>query len=208
MLKESGQALPWITQMVVNVSNFVIKYNIWILIFTVVGIATLVSYFKTAPGKIMFDNIQIRLPIFGLLAIKSNLASFFRTLASMIDAGLSINDSLYICVETLTNSVIEKDMKIAQKAIVEGKTFAEPLMKIKYFPALVTQMIKVGEQTGNMDEMLNKIADIFEDEVSILISGMMKMIEPLILVLLGGAVGVILIAMYLPIFMSAGGAAD
>jgi type IV pilus assembly protein PilC len=112
---------------------------------------------------------------------------------------------LDICIETLSNGVIQRDVTAVRKAVTEGKSFTEPIMKIDYFPDMVSQMIRVGEQTGNLDQMLIKVADVFEEEVNVLISNMTKMIEPLIIVVLGSIVATILVAMYLPIFMAGGG---
>ena len=124
----------------------------------------------------------------------------------MLSAGVPIIDSLEICINTLDNTQIAKDLTKVRKAVIEGKSITEPLSRIQYFPPLVTQMIKVGESTGNLDSMLIKVADVFQDEVEDLVANLTKLIEPIILVVLGGIIGFVLIAMYLPIFMSAGGA--
>ncbi len=124
----------------------------------------------------------------------------------MLAAVVPIIDALEICIETLDNTQIAKDLTKVRQAVVEGKSITEPLSRIKYFPPLVTQMMKVGESTGNLDNMLVKVADVFEQEIEELVGNLTKMIEPLILVVLGGIIGFVLIAMYLPIFMSAGGA--
>jgi type IV pilus assembly protein PilC len=126
----------------------------------------------------------------------------------MLAAGVPIIDSLEICIETLDNTQIAKDLTKVRKAVVEGKSITEPLSRITYFPPLITQMIKVGESTGNLDQMLLKVADVFEEEVGELVGNLTKLIEPLILVFLGGIIAFVLIAMYLPIFLSAGGVSD
>jgi type IV pilus assembly protein PilC len=122
----------------------------------------------------------------------------------MLTSGVSLIDALRICEDTVENIVIKKDIMELRKAVTQGKTLTEQLLKIDYFPDMVGQMIKVGEQTGALDQMLEKVSDVFEQEVNDLVDGMTSMIEPIILVGLGGAVGFILIAMYLPIFQAAG----
>jgi len=206
MLKESGQEIPWITQLVVDIADFVGNYSIIMVPAFFVVVAFIVSFVRTPGGKIVFDNFIMKVPVFGGIVIKGNLSSFSNTLATLLGAGVSLMDSLDICVETIDNSVIANDLKDVKKKIMEGKTMTEPLSKIEYFPELVTQMIKVGEQTGQVDQMLARVAVVFEDEVDQLIGTMTKMIEPLIIVGLGGIIAVILVAMYLPIFMQAGGA--
>jgi type IV pilus assembly protein PilC len=142
--------------------------------------------------------------MFGGIVIKGNLSSFSNTLATLLNAGVSLIDALDICIETLDNGVIAKDIREVKKKVMEGKTLTEPLQKIEYFPELVCQMIRVGEQTGQIDQMLTRVAEVFEDEVDSLISTATKMIEPIIIVVLGGVIATILVAMYLPMFMSAG----
>jgi type IV pilus assembly protein PilC len=205
MLKETNQEVPWITQLVVDIADFVGNYSVIMVPAVFVGLAFLMSFIKTPKGKVAYDNFSMRLPIFGPIVIKGNLSSFANTLATLLAAGVSIMDALDICIETLDNTVIANDLKEVKKKIMEGKTMTEPLSKIEYFPELVTQMIRVGEQTGQIDQMLSRVASVFEDEVDELITGMTKLIEPIIIVVLGGIIAVILVAMYLPIFMQAGG---
>lgn len=123
----------------------------------------------------------------------------------MLGSGIALIDALEICIDTLDSSVIANDIKEVRRQVTQGKTMYDPLAKIDYFPEMVASMIKIGEQTGSLDAMFTKISDVFEDEVNTLVSGMTKLIEPIIIVVLGGIVAVILVAMYLPIFMSAGG---
>ncbi len=204
MLAETGQELPAITQFVVDVSDFLSSYGLQLIVAIGIFLAIFMKFIKTPQGKMMFDRQIMKLPIFGGIIIKGNLASFTRTLATMLGSGVSLIDSLEVCGETIDNVVIAKDIEIVREKVEEGKTLTDPLMRIKYFPDMVAQMIKIGESTGNIDQMLVKVADVFEKEVEELIGNMTQMIEPLILVGLGGCVGVILIAMYLPMFMSAG----
>jgi len=208
MLKESNQEIPWVTQTVIDISNFFQNYSLLLIAFIVSFFIFFSKFIKTTEGKKAWDRFTMSAPLFGMLVIKGNLSSFTRTLATMLAAGVPIIDALEICIETLDNTQISKDLTKVRKAVMEGRSITEPLSRIKYFPALVTQMIKVGESTGNLDQMLIKVADVFEEEVEELIGNLTKMIEPLILVVLGGIIGFVLIAMYLPIFMSAGGASE
>jgi type IV pilus assembly protein PilC len=164
------------------------------------------NFIKTKEGKAQWDRFTMKVPLFGMLIIKGNLGNFTRTLSTMLTAGVPIIDSLEICIDTLDNTQMAKDLTKVRLAVIEGKSITEPLARITYFPPLVTQMMKVGESTGNLDNMLVKVADVFQDEVEELVANMTKLIEPIILVVLGGMIGFVLIAMYLPIFMSAGGA--
>ncbi len=206
MLTSSGQQLPAITQFVVDASKFMNDYLMYFVPGAVFIALFLKAYIGTPQGKVAYDHFSMKLPIFGGIIIKGNLSSFTRTLSTMLTSGIPLIDALDICIETLDNNVMANDIKEVKRLVVEGKTMSEPLGKIDYFPPMVTQMVKVGEQTGGLDDMLQKVSEVFEDEVNTLIGAMTKMIEPLILVVLGGIVGAILIAMYLPMFMSAGGA--
>ena len=206
MLKETNQEIPWVTQTVIDVSDFFRNYTLLLIAGMVAGTMFFLNFIKTREGKIAWDRFTMRAPLFGLLIIKGNLGAFTRTLATMLTAGVPIIDSLEICIETLDNTQIAKDLNKVRLAVIEGKSITEPLARIAYFPPLVTQMMKVGESTGNLDSMLIKVADVFQDEVEELVGNLTKLIEPIILVVLGGIIGFVLIAMYLPIFMSAGGA--
>lgn len=208
ILKESNQEIPWVTQTVMDVSAFFQNYTLLLIAGIVAGSMFFVNFIKTKEGKAAWDRFTMKAPLFGMLVIKGNLSAFTRTLATMLAAGVPIIDSLEICIETLDNTQIAKDLTKVRQAVIQGKSITEPLSRISYFPPLVTQMIKVGESTGNLDQMLLKVADVFEEEVEELVGNLTKLIEPMILVVLGGIIGFVLIAMYLPIFMSAGGASD
>ena len=205
MLKESNQEIPWITQMVMDTSQFFQDYTVLLIVGIVAAFMLFINFIKTREGKVVWDRFTMQAPLFGMLIIKGNLGAFTRTLSTMLAAGVPIIDALEICIETLDNTQIAKDLTMVRKAVIEGKSITEPLNRISYFPPLVTQMMKVGESTGNLDLMLLKVSDVFEDEVNELVDNLTKLIEPLILVFLGGIIAVVLIAMYLPIFMSAGG---
>lgn len=206
MLKESNQEIPAVTQFVIDVSNFMQEYTLLMLPVFAVGAFAFMNYIKTKNGKIAWDRFTMKAPLFGGLIIKGGLAGFTRTLATMLAAGVPLIESLEICIDTLDNTQMAKDLNLVKESVVKGKSITEPLGRIKYFPPIVNQMVKVGESTGNLDQMLVKVADVFEAETEDLIDTMTSLIEPMILVGLGGMIGTVLIAMYLPIFMSAGAA--
>jgi len=208
ILKESNQKIPWVTQVVMDVSDFFINYTLFLIALIIAGTMLFLNYIKTEQGKQEWDRFTMSAPLFGMLVIKGNLSSFTRTLATMLSAGVPIIDSLEICIDTLDNTQIAKDLTKVRKAVIEGKSITEPLSRISYFPPLITQMIKVGESTGNLDQMLIKVSDVFEEEVEELVANLTKLVEPIILVVLGGIIGFVLVAMYLPIFLSAGGMSD
>jgi type IV pilus assembly protein PilC len=205
MLTDTGQEIPAVTQFVIDTSDFLGAYSIYLIPGLIVAFSLLSAYTKTPTGKIIYDNLFMKAPLFGQIIIKGNLASFSRTLATMLGSGVSLVDALDICIDTIDNGVISKDLDGVKKKVIEGKTLTEPLEKISYFPPMVTQMVRVGEQTGQVDQMLDKVSEVFEDEVNALIETMTKMVEPLIIVVLGGIIATILVAMYLPMFMAAGG---
>jgi type IV pilus assembly protein PilC len=205
MLTDTGQAVPAVTQFVIDTSDFLGSYSIYLIPALIVAFTLLNAYTKTPTGKVIYDNLFMKTPIFGEIIIKGNLASFSRTLATMLGSGVSLVDALDICIDTIDNGVISRDLDGVKKKVIEGKTLTEPLEKIAYFPPMVTQMVRVGEQTGQVDQMLEKVSEVFEDEVNGLIDVMTKMVEPLIIVVLGGIIATILVAMYLPMFMAAGG---
>ncbi len=205
MLEDSGQEMPWITQMVIDTSDFLQKYTLSAIPLFILGLF-IFSRWKKGDGKEKWDLITMKIPVFGQVIIKGNLASFTRTMATMLAAGVPLLECLDICLETLDNTKIAHDLENVKKAVTEGKNISDPLKKISYFPEMVAQMVKVGEATGSLDQMLVRCADVFEEEVDEALGTATKMIEPLILVGLGGIIGAILIAMYLPMFKSAGGA--
>jgi type IV pilus assembly protein PilC len=204
MIKDSGQELPWITAVVMSISAFFETYIFEIFIGLVLSAGGLIYFKKTPQGKSLIDKYILKVPIFGNIVIKGNLSTFSQTLSTMLSSGIPIINALEICADTLDNEFIARDLKKVRAAVERGKTMTEPLKRIPYFPPLIAQMIYVGESTGSLDDMFKKISNVFEVEVEGSIAGMTQLIEPIILVGLGGMIGAVLIAMYLPIFMSAG----
>ena len=204
MFEGLGGELPALTQAVVDLSDFLRNYIVYILAIIAALYFAFVKFKSTEKGRIIVDKILLGLPVFGSLLRKSAVANFTRTLGTMTSSGVPILDGLVIVSATAGNKVIEKAILDTKTSISEGKTIAEPLAKSGIFPPMVTQMISVGESTGALDTMLGKIADFYEDEVDAAVDTLTSLIEPFMMVFLGGTIGTMLAAMYLPIFKMAG----
>ena len=201
MFQDFGGALPGPTQMVVDVSHFLQAYIVYMLIGLTAAVVGFFQGRRRVPSfRYRTDALVLKLPVFGTLLRKVAVARFSRTLGTMISSGVPILDALDICARTAGNKVIEAALQRTRAAISEGRTIAEPLEASGVFPGMVVQMIAVGEQTGAMDAMLSKIADFYDDEVDTAVEALTSLLEPLMMVFLGGSIGAILIAMYLPIF--------
>lgn len=204
MFEQFGSALPGPTQLVVDLSAFFRGY--WhVMIGVIVGLIFALKWAgKQEKGKFYLDTIALKLPIFGPLIRKVAVAKFTRTLGTMISSGVPIMDGLDITSKTAGNVIIENAIKSVRKAISEGQSMAEPLAQSGIFPGMVVQMISVGEATGAMDQMLSKIADFYDEEVEAAVDALTSAIEPMLMVFLGGVIGFVVVAMYLPIFKMAG----
>jgi type IV pilus assembly protein PilC len=201
MFATFGSKLPAPTQFVMTISNFVAGVGGLIVLILLIALAVaFVQIRKTEKGRAATDAVFLKLPIFGILLRKVAVAKFTRTLGTLISSGVPILEGLEITAKTAGNKVIEYAVMEIRQAVSEGKTIAEPLMKSGVFPPMVTHMISVGESTGALDAMLGKIADFYDDEVDNAVSNLTAMMEPMLMVFLGGSVGFIVIAMYLPIF--------
>jgi type IV pilus assembly protein PilC len=206
MFKELGAgALPAPTRVVLSMSHFTVDNLHFIVggfILLAVGFVAMV---RNEKGRLVWHHILLRFPVIGPVIRKGAVARFTRTLGTLLSSGVPILEALDIVAKTSGNEVIKRGIYHAREKVAEGKDLATPLMATGIFPPMVVQMIGVGERTGAMDEMLQKIADFYEDEVDQAVAAMTALIEPIILVGLGGGVGGMLIAMYLPIFEIAGG---
>jgi len=205
MYRDMGRAdLPGATKFVINLSRgFVTRWYLYAgALFGVVAGSTLMR--GTDRGKEIFDRMLLRLPILGITLRKIVVARFTRTLGTLLNSGVPILDALDICARTAGNKVVEQAIVRARDKIAEGHDMAGPLAESRVFPAMVVQMIGVGEQTGAMDQMLQKIADFYEEEVDASVSALTSLIEPVMMAFLGVVVGGLIIAMYLPIFKLAG----
>jgi type IV pilus assembly protein PilC len=206
MFKDFGSKdeLPALTRAVMVVSRAFVGNLLWIFL-GVTGLIVGGAYtYRTARGKKIIHKTMLRLPVVGDVLRKIAVARFTRTLGTLLSSGVPILDALEIVAKTAGNVVVEEAIMYARARISEGKNMAQPLMETNVFPPMVVQMVGVGEQTGALDTMLNKIADFYEEEVDVAVSALTSLIEPALMVGIGGTVGVVLIAMYLPIFSIAG----
>jgi type IV pilus assembly protein PilC len=206
LLKGSGQSLPGPTQFVIDLSHALVNNIHFILIGGAAAIFFLLRFFKSDEGRAFLDRVTFNLPLFGELARKGGVARFTRTLSTLLASGVNLIDAIDICKSTIDNVVLEAAVAKIRSEIEGGRTLGQVVNQITVFPKMAVQMISVGENTGSLDKMLEKVADFYEAEVETLVGGLTKLIEPLVLVFLGGAVGGLMIAMYLPIFKMAGGA--
>ncbi|MBL8602850.1 MAG: type II secretion system F family protein [Myxococcales bacterium] len=204
MFREFGGSLPALTQGVIDLSHFVVT-NLFIIIGGAVGtFFGLRALIRSEKGAIAKDKLLLQVPVLGSTLRKIAVARFTRTLGTLLSSGVPILDALDIVARSAGNWVIEQGIQGARAKIAEGKNMAEPLGEANVFPPMVIQMISVGEQTGALDTMLNKIADFYEDEVDQAVAALTSLLEPLLMVFIGGSVGTMIIAMYLPIFSMAG----
>lgn len=206
LLSSAGQELPEATRIVIAMSNFFQRNIMLILGGIAMTIAIVQRYLKSEEGRAFFDNYVLRVPLFGQLLLKVAVARFSRTMQTLLSSGINLLDAFDIVAPTVGNQTLSEELKKMRIQVEEGKTMSGVMAKSKTFPSMVTQMVTVGENTGNLDKMLDRVADYYEEEVQNLVGNMTKMIEPFILVVLGGFVGGLMIAMYLPIFKMAGGA--
>ncbi|MFH0899156.1 MAG: type II secretion system F family protein [Pseudomonadota bacterium] len=205
MFKEfKGGTLPAPTQVVINISASF--RNNWYLYFGGItgGLVGFSMFMNNEKGRAIFDRFILNVPIIGPVMRKIAVARFTRTLGTLLSSGMPIMDSLEIVAKTAGNMVVRDAILYARQKVSEGKDIATPLAETKVFPPMVVQMIGVGEQTGAMDAMMQKIADFYEDEVDVAVAALTSMLEPLMMVFLGGIIGGLMIAMYMPIFEMAG----
>jgi type IV pilus assembly protein PilC len=203
MFEGFGGELPAPTQFLITLSGYAQKYFLVALIAMAIAIYAFRRYYKTEKGTLLIDDLILRAPVFGPLLKKVAVARFTRTMSTMMTSGVPILEGLAIVSKTAGNKVVENALIRVRKSISEGKTIAEPLLETGIFPPMVVQMIAVGEATGALDAMLSKIADFYDDEVDTAVDAMTALLEPFMMVFLGGVVGGMIIAMYLPIFKMA-----
>jgi len=204
MFADFGKALPIPTQVVVNISEFVKSYILYMIVAVIVLAFAYRRFYRTERGRALVDQLVLRVPVFGMLIRKVAVAKFTRTLGTMISSGVPILDSLEIVASTAGNKTIEDAIRETRQSISEGRTIAEPLADSEVFPSMVVQMISVGEATGALDTMLGKIADFYDDEVDAAVEALTAMLEPFMMIFLGGTIGGLVVSMYLPVFQMAG----
>ncbi len=204
MFADFGSALPGPTLIVIAISNFVKSKIHYIIGACILFAIAFKQYYKTDKGKLTVDAFVLKLPVFGLLLRKVAVAKFTRTMGTMLSSGVAILEALDIVAKTSGNRIIENAIYSVRSGIAEGRTMADPLSSSGVFPAMVCQMISVGESTGALDAMLEKIADFYDEEVDQAVENLTAMIEPMMIVFLGIIIGGLIVAMYLPIFKMAG----
>lgn len=200
MFKSFGKELPLPTQMVINLSHFVKSGFPFIVVGAVVGVILFIRYYRTNPGRRQVDGLLLKIPVFGILLKKASVARVTRTLSTLLSSGVSILESFVIVAKTAGNRVIEDALLTARISISEGRSISDPLKDSGIFPPMVVQMVQVGESTGALDNMLNKIADFYEEDVDTMVTNLTSLLEPVLMVFLGVILGGLIVAMYLPIF--------
>ena len=196
-----GVDLPLPTKIVIGLSHFVGSIFGFLIFVGVIGMVVAIKvWYGTPGGKMVIDTVILKLPVLGVLMRKIAVARFTRTLGTLISSGVPILEGLDITAKTSGNAVIERALTQVRKSLEEGKSLTEPLKESEVFPGMVTQMIAVGEQTGAMDAMLQKIADFYEEEVDAAVKDLLTALEPIMIVFLGLVVGGVVISMYLPLF--------
>ncbi|MEZ4743067.1 MAG: type II secretion system F family protein [Bdellovibrionota bacterium] len=202
---DSGRKLPALTQIVIDFSNWIATNWMYVFGAIVLGIFSLRLYIKTEKGRKNFDRLLLKAPGLGVLLKKIAVGRFCSTMASMLNSGVNLLEALDICAASAGNVIIEKFVLNVSNQLEKGAKLSEPLGEGNLFPEMVVSMVAVGEATGALDEMLAKVSDFYEEEVDLAVQTMLSMIEPIMIVGIGGVVGFIVIAMYLPVFEMAGG---
>ena len=195
-----GAELPLPTRVVIAMSNGIVVFGPYMVVGLIAAGFGFRAYYASAGGRVVIDGITLKLPILGVLMRKIAVARFCRTLSTLLASGVSILEALDITARTAGNAIVEASVLTTRKSIERGETIAQPLRETAVFPPMVVQMIGVGEATGALDTMLGKIADFYEEEVDIAVAGLLTLMEPVMIAVLGGVVGGIVIAMYMPIF--------
>ncbi len=196
---ESGAQLPLYTKIMLNISSVMQKHGLLLLLLLVVVIVAFTRFVRQPKGKMLLDTALLRAPIFGKIILKVNIAQFSRTFSSLTSAGVSVLEGLKVTAKSLNNSVIREGINTAAKKVRNGQPISEALEEINIFPAILTQMTAVGEETGQVDSVLGKVADFYEEEVDRVISSLTSIMEPLIILVLGGMVGLIAASIFGPI---------
>ena len=205
MIVGTGGELPGATKFVLFLSHWTQDHFLLLIVGSATIFFVIRTYLKTKEGNIVAQKAALKLPLFGPLIIKGGVAKFSRTMSTLLSSGVPLVDSLEICRDSASHIAFQDAISEMKKSIELGSSFATSMVREKVFPKMATQMASVGENTGNLDKMLEKVADFYEEEVEEQIAGIMKLIEPIMMVFMGGLVGGLMVAMYMPIFQMAGG---
>jgi type IV pilus assembly protein PilC len=200
MYQDFQAELPVPTQLILNVSDFLTN-NGFIIIVGIILIIIGGNYIlKTTKGRMLLEGFLFRIPYFGQLYTKSLVSQFTKTLATLLHSGITLSDALNILKESSNNLILQKEVNVMSSSIRKGKSFKQSLSESVIFPEMVIQMINVGEETANLDEMLSQVADLYEEETDLMVEGLTSVIEPFLIVFIGLILGAIIVALYLPIF--------
>lgn len=200
LFKSQKQDLPELTRVVVQMSH-AFTANWYIILFVLFVVPAMISFlYKAGPLRRPVDIILLKIPLFGDLIKRSSVARMSRTLSTLLKSGIRINDGIDITIGTMGNVIVDEYMLQAKEGILSGKPFSEPLKQTGFFPTIVLQMVSIGEKTGNLDSMLEKVADFYEEEVEQTAEQLTGLLEPIVIVFLGGMIGTLVVAMFLPIF--------
>ncbi|MCP5107996.1 MAG: type II secretion system F family protein [bacterium] len=200
MFIQLGASLPLPTQILINLSEFMQANFLYLIIALVAIIIAVLQYGKTYKGKRVYDKIKLKMPIFGTLLLKVAVARVTRTMETLLNSGVEIIEAMTITSRTAGNTIIEDTVLKSRASVQEGKPLGQSWEELKVFPFMVTQMVNVGEQTGALSNMLGKIADFYDEEVNQSVEALVSLMEPLLILVLGGLVGSVIIAMYMPMF--------
>jgi len=201
MFKQMGAKLPFLTTIIMGISHFMASWKGALLIAAVIGgIIALRRWIKTEGGRRKFDAFKLKLPVFGNLLHKMSMSRFSRTLGTLVSSGVPILQALEITSDTVGNKIVADAVDNVRIGVKEGESIARPLSQSKLFPPMVTQMLAIGEETGALDTMLNKVAEFYDSEVAASVEALTSLLEPLLMVFLGATVGIVVIALYMPIF--------
>ncbi len=204
MFDSFGGTLPAPTRLIMAMSDITKRYVLYFIPVVAIAIFLFKRFYRTDKGKRLVDSIMLKAPVFGPLIQKVAVAKFTRTLGTLISSGVPIIDGLHITARTAGNKIVEEAVLTTINSVKEGQSLAEPLGRESIFPPMVVQMIEVGESSGTLDAMLDKIADFYDEEVDTAVEGLTSLMEPALMVFLGVTIGFIVVAMYLPIFKMAG----
>ena len=201
MFETLGGKLPTLTQVLVNISHFLAGWGGLVIVIVIIGMVIVFRRIKaTKAGRLAIDRVKLRMPVVGTLFHKTAMSRFSRTLGTLLASGVPILGALEITGDTTGNAVVTQALDNVREGVKEGETIASPLTEAKVFPPMVTQMIAIGEETGALDVMLAKVAEFYDSEVNTAVDGLTAMMEPILIVFLGGSVGLIVVALYMPIF--------
>jgi len=200
LYRSLGGQLPFLTRWIIKASNFLRDYMGWAVLFLILLIIGLIQGRRIKKVKYYMDYALLKMPIFGELVLKGSIANFSRTLASMLSSGINILEALEISAHTSNNEVVKEAILKVKEQVERGVSLSQALSRQKIFPPMLVNMVAIGEEAGNLDEMLTKVADFYEEEVDRTVDALTSLIEPIMIVVIGGIIGVIIVAMYLPIF--------